>query len=161
MASQRSLSLMLEMKLTGDPDMEKFFAALPKKITRSIAFESLVRATLPVVDAMKEEAPVVEGDLKQSIGLRLRRYSGGKRMFAAIGPKWDYVGPDGDRPAAVAHLVENGHVARDGTMVAPNAFARRAWLRTKDATLAAFKDEFGNRMTVEINNRAAKKRKTK
>lgn len=137
---------------------------LPQKILRTGAFEALVISLMPLVQAMKEEAPVDDGDLKQSIGVRFRRYGGGRRLFAGAGPRKGVWGKKGKRPSLTAHLQERGHWTRKGkkgkaVWVPPNAFMRRAWLRTKEQVLKLFRQEFGNRITAEVRFRQDKKRK--
>lgn len=153
---------MLELKLTGVDEINQLIAKLPQAVSKNAAFESLVVCTQPVVDAMRQEAPMDKGSLKESIGFRLRRYRGGKFLLVAIGPRRGQYGPEKDQPSKVVHLIENGHWAGKGAnrkWVNPNAFMRRAWMATKDRALALFRERFGDRLMVEVAKRAARRKK--
>lgn len=160
---------MIELKITDEGDaLQKAMAKVPKKMVKSGALESLVIATQPTVNAMREGTPVDEGDLRLSIGFRLRRYKNGKVLFVAIGPRKGVFGKSKKRPALTAHLIERGHWTRTGkkgkgkkVWVPANAFMRRAWLLTRDACLRRFRQEFGSRLMIEVRNRSAKRRKSK
>jgi hypothetical protein len=150
----------LEFKLT-DNGLEEMAKSLPIKITKEIAFNALVRAIVPTVQAMKDEAPVDDGDLRESMGFRLRRYKGGRSLFVALGPRRGTFGKHGKKPSKYAHLVENGHYTRKGKKrhwVAPNAFMRRAWLRTRESVLKNFREDFREKLGVAIEFQADKKR---
>ncbi len=152
---------MLEFKLT-DEGIEDAIKKLPQRLIRTGAFESLVIALQPTVRAMKEDAPVDEGALRQSIGFRFRRYRGGKTLYGAVGPRRGVFGNDGDQPSRRAHLIEKGHYVRTKKghrWVAPNPFMARAWLRTRDQVLKLFRQQFGNRLYAEVEYRRHTSRK--
>lgn len=154
---------MIEMKLTGEAEINKLIQQVSQKVQKESAFESLVIACMPVVEAMKRNAPVDEGSLRESIGFRLRRYRGGRSLYLVIGPRRGTFGPNNDRPSVRAHLIEMGHWAGKGAnrkFVAAKPFMRNAWLEKGPATLAEFKRQFGDRLIAEVVKRAAKKKKT-
>lgn len=162
---------MLEFKLTSE-EIEEAAKKLPQRLIREGAFDSLVRCLQPTITAMREEVPVDQGDLKASIGFRARRYRGGKTLYGTVGPRKGVWGKGRSQPSKIAHLIENGHFTRRAkstgkfigkksravavvTWVPPNAFSRRAWLRTKDQVLRIFRERFGRHIEIEVRNRKA------
>lgn len=124
MAARRS-------RVEMDPKLRRLFQRLDKDIsdpvTREIAAsaEQVFRETVPTI-------PVDEGDLRDSLGLRIRPFSAeigfDPKRFAA---KWRKAGWR-------AHFIHNGTKGapdRNIPPLAPNPFLRNVWDRLKDALL--------------------------
>ena len=146
-----------------DAEMEQLlgrFAHLTKKAQNEIAFESVFEATQPLVEAVRDAAPVNEdphgqiegaraGSLKQSIGVVMRKKKRGRGWLAVVGPVRG-MGKGGAEPANYAHLVEYGHRvahAKTGKLnrksdaaphgeVPAHPFMRPSWEATKGVVLA-------------------------
>jgi hypothetical protein len=93
------------------------FKGLSAKVKNEIAFAAVYEAVQPMIEAVRDNAPVNvnpanaresarAGSLKASIGLVMRRYKNG--VLAVIGPVRGR-GHGGAEPANYAHLVEYGH----------------------------------------------------
>lgn len=75
------------------------------------AINEASRAALkPLLAAARANAPVDDGDLRRSLAIKRLR-SARERPVHAVGPRADFVGKDGERPARVAHLTEFGRAA--------------------------------------------------
>lgn len=97
-------------RLIGDKQLLKKLEKLQKKAARSIE-RKVNRAGAAIYKKMiKQMVPQDEGHLKKSIDMKIGK--GG----AVIGPDRNYEA-DGDIPANYSHLVEEGHMAPDGTVV--------------------------------------------
>ena len=171
---------MLSFEITGDTELARALQGLPSRISKEAAFAALVEALLPVVDAAKARAPVESGDLRNSIGFTIKRYTKSKILLGLVGPLRGY-GTGGREPANYAHNVEYGHrIAQGGKLdrvdgrkvqrgvfesagtlagyVAPRPFLRPAWDETKQHTLATLARVFGEKMLAEVRRRKSTRR---
>lgn len=149
---------MLELKIAGADEIGAELQKLPKRLQGEAAMSSLVRATAPLVSAVKALATSRTGALKKSIGFRLRRYRSGKVLFVAIGPRRGVFGPDGEQPSKYAHLIERGHYTKgDKKWVAAQPFMRPAWLTGGRAVLDRFNQLFGKSIIAELAKRKNKR----
>ena len=156
---------MLEFKITGAEQLNAAIAKLPARLSQNAAFEALVVSLQPLVDAVRREAPSQRGFLKLSIGVRLRKYRGGKTLYGVVGPRLmdfplgaESKGAKGDKasPYRYAHLVERGHWAGKGenkVWVPANAFMRRAWTENQRKCFNIFRKYFGDKLLIEVANR--------
>lgn len=109
---------------------------LPIEIQRDVLLDMVKEGAKPVVKSIKSMVPFDSGALKASIGVGLRK---GKRRsnYAAayVGPEWGkFIGArkikkgesaeGSEQPARYAHLVEFGHVNRDGTTTPAKPYMR-------------------------------------
>lgn len=63
------------------------------------------------------------GALQDSIGYSVKKQRKKGSAVSIVGPRWGHFGgKDGQQPARYAHLVEFGHVNRNGTQTAANPF---------------------------------------
>ncbi len=164
---------MLQFAITGETELARAVAGLPAAIERNAAFEALVIALLPVIEAAKLHVPVDSGDLRRAIGFRIKKY---RHTILGIVGALRGQGTDGREPANYAHLVEFGHrVAAGGKLdrldgrhvkrgvfeakgvevgfVPPHPFLRPAWEEKKAEVLAVLRREFGERLVAEVRRR--------
>jgi len=152
---------MLELKLTGADDLNRAIAKLPDRLSKNAAFEALVISLQPMVKAVRENAPKRQGNLKVSIGVRLRRYRGGRVLYGVIGARlMDFPLGHGKKasPYRYIHLVERGHWSGKGKnkvfVKGPGfGFMRKAWMSQSRKTMNQFRKIFGDKLLIEIANR--------
>lgn len=124
-------SMRIGVALEGFAELQALLKVLPARTEQNVVGVSLEAAAAPIERRARALAPVRSGALKKSITHALRKYK--NRTMVIIGPDKAYY--DGgqrlkkgasakgkDRPANYAHLVEFGHIARNG---AENAKARK------------------------------------
>ena len=147
---------MLDLKITLDPDMEKTLAYLSTKAAAEVAEKALWAAFQPAVRCMTmyAESSRRTGTLIKSLGIKVKKYRGGKIVFALAGPVSGIVGPDGEKPTHYAHLVEFGHVTKKGK-VGAKPFMRHAWEATKDEVFKIAGNEFGMGIELVVRQRRA------
>lgn len=109
---------------------------LPIEIQRDVLSEMVKEGSKPVVKSIKSMVPVDSGALKASIGAGFRKGKRGSNYAAAyVGPMYGkFIGArklkkgesaeGSDQPARYAHLVEFGHVNRDGTTTPAKPYMR-------------------------------------
>ncbi|MEM6560039.1 MAG: HK97-gp10 family putative phage morphogenesis protein [Planctomycetota bacterium] len=143
------------LHLQGDRALQKALRKLGDKAARKVSRSAVSAAATPVAKAARRNAPKESGLLRKSIGRRVRTYTERGTVIALVGPRRNFSGEhEGERrvPANYAHLVENGHLAPDGSFVPPKPFLRPA--------LDASKGEAMNKLrqkTAEGIEREAKK----
>ena len=147
---------MLEFKITADPDLEKTLMHLSIRAAADVAEKALWTAMQPAVQCMTMYAEPSRrtGTLIKSLGIKLRRYRGGKVVLALAGPVSGIVGPHGEKPTHYAHLVEFGHMTKRGK-VGARPFMTPAWEATKDQVLQIASDEFGMGVEQLVRQRQA------
>jgi len=153
---------MFDVNITGEEELIAALKNLPQKVSREAAFESVVIACQPVIDAAKAYAPVETGSLQRSIGSVVRRYRRGALTKAIVGARRGF-GTADNEPANYAHLVEYGHATHRGTRdqrafigpvgVPPHPFMRPAWDATSEQALEILKTEFAARIEQAAENR--------
>lgn len=108
---------------------------LKQQIIRRAMKDALLKAATPGVRAARAKAPKESGALKKSIGKRGVTYLHSQSAFVKAGPRngfsLQHAGQT-RRPEKYSHLVEFGHLARDGSTVAPQPFMRPAFEETKE-----------------------------
>lgn len=127
----------LDFDLAAVLDLQKTLAGISEEIRAEVIVDMVAEGAKPLVRSIKAKVPVDLGNLKASIttGLRIKKrkgtavayvgpevggyYKGGKRLNKK---KDDLRGSSG--PSRYAHLVEFGHVARDGSRVEAKPFMR-------------------------------------
>ena len=128
------------VQLFGDKELMRMFKNLGDKDAKKMATEMSKMASAPVVQTAKANAPVESGLLRKSIGRVTRSYKRGFHKVAVVGPRAGFHGmvamkikgvvvgkPKKRNPLHYAHLVEYGHVGRDGAWVAAKPFIRPAY----------------------------------
>lgn len=97
----------------------KLLDTLPTKVSRKVSRNAVNAGATPILQAARSEAPVVTGNLKQSLGKKTKVY--GETAVALVGPRIS-----GRFKGYHGHLIHNGHIAADGSFVPGNPFLRRA-----------------------------------
>lgn len=174
---------MMSFTMSGTNELDRAIKELGDKITHGPAKKALEAAVQPMVDRMKQMAPVETGALRESIGFKTKRYRRSKNTLALVGPKsgtmWQ-TGPDtvtmGRNPARYAHLVEYGHAQVHGGrktkgksirkntisgkgFIEPKPFMRPAWDATKDQVYDTIRAQFGAEVIANANRMRRRKAK--
>lgn len=108
--------------VTGQHELIERLKALPDKVFRKGLLRAGRRALRPVVAMAKANAPSDSGQLRQSIGVKVKVYKKDGNVAFIVGPRSgfgiEYAGRKRD-PIYYAHLIEGGHkvVARHSLKV--------------------------------------------
>lgn len=137
----------LDFDLAGCMELSKLLSGVAADVRAEVLATAVGEAARPVVRAIKKRVPVRYGNLRKSIMAVVRKKKKTGTALAVIGPerggryrggarinhkKDDLRGSD--QPSRYAHLVEFGHVGRNGSRVAEKPFMRPG---TSEATVAA------------------------
>lgn len=116
----------VKIQISGAKELISQLRHLQKESTAGKILRRAVNlATTPILQAARQECPVDQGDLRRA---QTKKVSGKRLTYNGIvGADANYVGEDGSKPSHYDHLVEDGHVAPDGTVVPPTGYLRRAW----------------------------------
>lgn len=125
--------------ITGAKELQRLFRELPDRVATKVNRRAVNLGATPILNAVKDECPVDQGDLKKSQIKKVTNY--GMVANAVIGADADYVGPNGERPAKVDHLVVYGHLKPDGSMTMPNPYIQRGWDQSIDAAQQKYQTE--------------------
>jgi HK97 gp10 family phage protein len=127
------------VRIEGAAELSAMLNAIPQELRKDIITTAVRSAASPLVKAAKAMAvtSVDTGALRKSIGFVVRKYKSGVNAVAVVGPRRGYYRngrklgtkasrKGADSPAKYAHLVEHGHVSRNGSFVAGHPFLRPA-----------------------------------
>lgn len=171
---------MIELKIEGAADIADTLKRLSAKVQSDIALHAVVSALTPIVNSAKRHAHKSRdtGALVESIGFRVKKYSKGRGVFAVVGPRRGFKGPDGRDPVKYAHLVEFGHFGAAGTgkkvrsakgrsirkgtlfaqsFILPQPFLRPAWHENKEGLAPQIAKVMGERIQGEVSKRTARR----
>lgn len=115
--------------LTGDKQLEKALRSLGPKIAKKVLRQAISAAATPVVKSAKANVTERTGLLKKSLGKKVKVNKRRGTASARVGARSNVQGEvDGKAhiPAKIAHLVELGHIAADGSHVPAQPFLRPA-----------------------------------
>jgi HK97 gp10 family phage protein len=109
------------MNLEGIDTLKKYLTSIILKA------DEVQQAATPVADMIKDKmktnAPKVSGEFAATIGVYAKKNGMGKTVGAKYG---------GKSKGNIAHLLEYGHVARDGkTFVPGTGFIQKTWMEVK------------------------------
>lgn len=107
----------INFKLTGFAELETQLINLGRKKAKKVVRLAVAAAGRPVAKAAKAKVPVRFGNLKKSIGSKVKSFLQG--TYVVIGPRKGYgMVVDGvyNDPAKYAHLVEYGAAPHDITI---------------------------------------------
>jgi HK97 gp10 family phage protein len=149
---------MIQIQITGQADIAKALDEISRASKGKIGLKAIITALTPIVDRAQELAPTDTGNLRDSIGFRTKAYRRGGHIFAVIGPRKGFRGPDGRLASKYAHLVEYGHTKKGGGMVAAQPFMRPAFAENSGKAVQDMARVFGEEIAI-IARRKAKKRK--
>lgn len=143
--------------MRGFDQLHKKLARLARSGAKSGAARAqrkAVRAgTTVLAKAVRAAVPTDEGVLKR---MQASRVSGrGLRASGRVGADVDKLKAaesEGKRPSNIDWLVEEGHVAPDGTFVPPSGYMRRAAASAMPAAMAAY----AAKLAEEIEREAAR-----
>lgn len=176
---------MIGIEITGIDDLSKGLKAIGKKMREQIGREAVATALVPMVNAARANAGKSRdtGALQDSIGLKVKPYQRGAKIFGIVGPRRGFRRSDpsgkGFRdPVKYAHLVEFGHYTRAGkggkfgaakkgekvteetatAYVLPQPFMRPAYAATKSGMVKTLGEVIGSRVDVEAKRVYAARR---
>lgn len=140
------------VELLGDKQLKKLLKDLPDKVQKKVMKAAMRKAVKPIQAAAQAKAPVDTGTLALSMGNKIKSYNDSKVTVGIVGPKTGFSSEsNGVRkvPAWYAHLVEKGHIARDGTRVPPQPFMAPAAESQEPAALAAMQGTLADGIVKE------------
>jgi HK97 gp10 family phage protein len=166
---------MIGIEISGIDDLAKGLKAIGKKMRTEIAREAVTTALVPMVNEARALAGKSRdtGALQDSIGLKVKPYQKGAKIFGIVGPRRGFKKPDpsgrGFRdPVKYAHLVEFGHHTKTASgkfgaakkrekitaetataYVLPQPFMRPAWSKTKGQMVKTLGEVIGGRVDAE------------
>lgn len=157
---------MLKLDISGEVDIAATLSELSNAAKTKIGVEAVVNALTPVVDAAQRNAKRSEdtGNLRRSIGFRVRPYKRTGNIVAIIGPRRGFKVPDpsgrGYRVASkYGHLVEFGHMAKGGKHIAAKAFMRPAFDSQKAEAQRRMAKVLGQKIELAAKKIARRKAK--
>lgn len=137
------------MTFSGGVELERALAELPNDVARRTVMSGLRKSSGPLLATMRANAQnMVGGDMGASISADLvvrsarrnRRRPAERGVSVQIDPKassrYVYKPKGGGRDTYIPNAIEFGHVAPDGSLVAPISFARSAFDSQKEGTLS-------------------------
>ena len=127
-----------------------------QRVQRKVVRQAVNRALTPTLKAARNAAPEDTGLLRESLAKKTKTYADTGTIVGIVGPDKETQGTDAEGkprvPWRYAHLVEDGHVAPDGTVVPPHPFMRPAF----DSTEEEMKQVMTERLAAGIEKEAAK-----
>lgn len=143
---------MAKRNVRGDREAAKALRELGKALNGPAAAAAR-QALRPTLAEAKRNVPKDTGTLRRALVIRAGSKRSKTRTTTLVGPNKSVRGPDGKRsPVRYAHLVELGHLNRDGSKTPGARYLTRAFESTKDAVIDNFNRLFG----VEVEKRAAR-----
>lgn len=144
----------VRVRLEGMQTLLKNLEQFPRTIQRRIIRKAVSAGSTPVLQAIKANTPRDSGQLKRSIGRKIKTYRNSGIVIAILGPRSGFrtvIDGRPRNPLRYAALVEYG------TSKTPaNAFMRRAYATTKQTA----QETIRQKLTEEIAKEAAKLKKT-
>lgn len=153
------------VKITGDKALQRLLRDLPGRVANRVNRRAVDLATTPILQAVKDECPVDEGDLLKAQIKKV--YSRGMQANGIVGADANYTGQGGKRlgkderaaalnmgsdvkiPSKYDHLVTYGHVTPDGTTTTPNPYLQRAWAESVGGALAKYESQVASGVESE------------
>lgn len=128
-----------------DRRLMTIFRTLPDKVARKVGRAAVNAGATPVLKAAKGEVPVgLTGNLRKSLGKKTKYYRRSGSSVAMVGPR---IG--GGHLGYHGHLIEDGHVNRDGSFTPGNPWLKRATSQTEQAARAAIKSKLAQGIVQE------------
>jgi HK97 gp10 family phage protein len=140
------------MEMFGDKALAKLFRELGPRVQRRALRPAVSAAATPIVKAAKAKAAKRSGLLKKSLGKKIKTYADKGMVIAVIGPRTGVNGEVNGKkyvPAKIAHLIEKGHIARDGSYVPGQPFLGPAYAETEGQALGVIKDKLAESVVKE------------
>lgn len=153
------------MKLTGDKQLLKLLRSLPRdKQVRGAVRKAVNAGAQVIVKAARAKARQFNrsGALAKSINKVVRTGKDKQSLYAVIGPQRGSKGEHDGKivlPTKYAHLVERGHINRDGSFTQGKHFMRSAAAESESAAAGAFNTKLGPAIEAEAAKAAKKGRR--
>lgn len=150
------------VSITGDKALQRMLRELPGRVATKTNRRAVDLATTPILNAVREQCPVDEGDLRKAQIKKV--YNRGMRANGIVGADANYVGQAGRKltgeakasaegevkiPAKYDHLVAYGHVTPGGETTAPNPYIQRGWDASVGGALAKYESELAAGVEAE------------
>ena len=94
---------------------------LGPKVEQKVSRRAVAFGATPILQAMRQEVPIAEGTLRDSLGKKTKTYRQSGTAVAMTGPR---IG--GKHAGYHGHLIENGKINVDGSFTPGNPFMARA-----------------------------------
>jgi hypothetical protein len=148
--------------ITGGKALQRMLRELPGRVANKVNRRAVNVATTPILQAVKDECPVDEGDLRKSQIKKVT--SRGTQANGIVGADANYTAQGGKRltkeerasatgelkvPAKYDHLVAYGHVTPGGATTTPNPYIQRGWDESIGPAQAKYETELGRGVEAE------------
>ena len=157
---------MMGIAIIGTADVAETLEKLSNAAKKKLGTDALVEALTPMIDAARARASdsVDTGNLKASIGFRVKAYKNGK-ILGYVGPRNGFKVVDRHGKTRIAtkysHLVEFGHAKKGGGTVAAEPFLRPAFAATSQQCAATLGAVLGRKIEIEATRLSRRKRRKK
>ena len=157
---------MIGIAITGTADVAETLEKLSNAAKKKLGTDALVEAMTPMIDAARSlaSASVDTGNLKASIGFRVKAYKNGK-ILGYIGPRNGFKVVDRQGRTRIAtkyaHLVEFGHAKKGGGTVAAKPFMRPAFASQSQQCAATLGIILGRKIEIEAAKLSRRKKRRK
>lgn len=158
------------VKITGDKRLMRMLQELPRRPATAANRRAVALATTPILQAVKSECPVDQGDLRRAQTKKIT--SRGGRANGIVGADANYTAAAGTGgkltkdeaaahkagggelkvPSKYDHLVAFGHATRGGGQTTPNPYIQRGW----DESIGTAQAKFEAELAAGIEQAAAR-----
>jgi HK97 gp10 family phage protein len=152
---------MMYFKITGQNELANTLAKVSVRLQKEASLKAVVSAMQPLVLAAKRNVAKSRrtGELDRSIGFFIRKYRRGRLTFAVLGARRG-MGSGKNEPANYAHLVEQGHMKKNGKRVQGKPFMRPAFDEQGMNALKQMSNVFGQELKAAAMIHRSKRSRT-
>lgn len=144
-----------KLSLTGDKELEKALRSLGPRVAKKVLRQAISAAASPVVKSAKANVTERSGLLKKSLGKKVRANKRRGTASARVGARTNVKGEVDGKPHVpwrIAHLVELGHIAADGSHVPAKPFLRPAADENETKAVQVMSDKLAAGIVKEAKN---------
>lgn len=155
---------MMQVEISGADDIAKTLREMSDATRGKISMEAMITALTPVVTSAQAFARSSRdtGNLCNSIGFRVRAYSRKSKIVAVIGPRRGFKVVDRSgstrNASKYGHLVEFGHMAKNGKQVAAKPFMRPGFASSEGKAMQDMANVFRQRIEMVVKRKARKRK---
>lgn len=142
----------MSVKAKGFEQLKRKLDRLEKKAARRVNRRAIRSATAVLLKAVKKATPKDEGVLRRMQTSKV--FGKGLSLSGIVGAdvtKLQEAESSGQRPSNIDWLVEEGHVAPDGTFVPPSGHMRRAQAEATPRALAVYRQKLAEGIEQELS----------
>lgn len=140
----------MSVKVKGFDRLLNKLQGLERAGARRAQRKAIRAGTKVLLKAVKAATPVDEGVLRRMQTSKV--YGKGLNLAGIVGADADKLATDEKRPSNIDWLVEEGHIAPDGTFVPPSGYMRKASAEAMPQAEAVYRQT----LAAEIEKEASK-----